>query len=467
MNYIIPTKIKKVLFVHLLILFICLIQFSVLAFVEASIFMVDFMKIEVLCLYLYTIISAKKYLEWTNLYLMFLLTFGVFILSRVILDVFGMYNFEWANKWNNFYFPLKTQIKILTFINLALLFVHLGVLISFFYKRKKVPMLSSYPNLEKVSVYMFFLSFPGLLVKYLIQFKFILQNGYAAVYDGSLKALSYPVWTFGSGSLMEISFCLFLSSKPNKKKFIFISILFFVLKIADVLKGGRSKLFLPIFFIAWIYFSFYASRKLSIKKGVIYGLIGILISQSILIFRDSNNVVAETGEFFVTIFFAQQGISLLVLSYMIFYKASFINTGLPYLFYPLTLFASPGGQSYEYVQNTNSLGHKLTYFLSPDGYLNGEGIGSSFLGELYDLGLVGFVLGCTIIGVFISYYEYICKHSRVWLLISLYIVQVIVYMPRASILPNVKDIIIVIISYFILHFIITYWPWRTKGLTIK
>jgi len=398
---------------------------------------------------------------------MFLLTFGVFVLSRVILDVFGMYNFEWANKWNNFYFPLKIQVKILTFLILALLFVHLGVLMSFFYKRKKVPLLSSYPNLEKIALYMFFLSFPGLLVKYLIQFKFILQNGYTAVYDGSLKALSYPIWTFGAGSLMEISFCLFLSSKPNKKKFIFISVLFFVLKIADVLKGGRSKLFLPIFFITWIYFSFYSQRKLSIKKGLIYGLIGILISQAILIFRDSNNVIAESGEFFVTIFFAQQGISLLILSYMIFYKASFINTGLPYLFYPFTLFSSSSGQSYEFVQNTTSLGHKLSYFLSPSGYLNGEGIGSSFLGELYDLGIVGFILGSFTIGVFISYYEYICKHSRIWLLLSLYIVQVIVYMPRASILPNAKDIIVVLISYFILHFIISYWPWRGEKLTTR
>lgn len=68
-------------------------------------------------------------------------------------------------------------------------------------------------------------------------------------------------------------------------------------------------------------------------------------------------------------FFSQQGVSLLVFAYMIFYKSTFVNTGLPYILYPLSLTSTFEGQSMEFVEQTNSLGHRLTYFLAPDAYL--------------------------------------------------------------------------------------------------
>ena len=71
-------------------------------------------------------------------------------------------------------------------------------------------------------------------------------------------------------------------------------------------------------------------------------------------------------------FFSQQGVSLLVFAYMIFYKSTFVNTGLPYILYPLSLTSTFEGQSMEFVEQTNSLGHRLTYFLAPDAYLGGE-----------------------------------------------------------------------------------------------
>lgn len=455
--------IKRIILIQIILILLLSIELFIFNVFKAEQIFVEILKYELLIIYIYSILSIKKYFKWTNLYLIFLLTLGAFIFSRIFLDILGMYNFYWANKWRDFFFPLNTQITTLTLLIISLLFIQLGVLLSYFRKREERDELKTYPALERLSIFLFFLSSPGIFIKYIIQLKFILQNGYMAVYNGALANLKYPFWTFGSGTLMEISYCLFLSSKPNKKKFLIISTLFFLLKIIDVLKGGRSKLFLPILFIAWFYYQFYSTSTIKFKKIIIYSFLGIIVSQFILKFRDSNNVIIDNGESFITIFFAQQGISLLVLSYMIFYKSSFINNGLPYILYPLTIFSSTGGQSHDFIKHTISLGHKLTYFLSPQGYLQGQGIGSSYLGELYDLGLIGFVFGSLVIGIFISYYEYIMKYSRIWLVLCLYIVQTIIYMPRASILPNAKDLITLLIVYFMIDFILkTYF--KSQGI---
>ena len=89
----------------------------------------------------------------------------------------------------------------------------------------------------------------------------MLEHGYLAVYDGTIANLKYPIWTTGAISIFEFSYCLFLASKPSKKKFFIISSIFFALRIADVLKGGRSKLFLPIIFLLWYYYSFYSEQQ--------------------------------------------------------------------------------------------------------------------------------------------------------------------------------------------------------------
>jgi len=442
--------VKKELF-HFILLIVALIA-ELLFFntVQSTQVIINILKFELLFLYIYVLKTAKTHLQWTSIYMFFLFFLGVFEFSRVFLDILGLYHFEWANKFKDFYFPKKTQVQILSYLILSLAFIHLGFYFSFFKKRNIRSELKPELKLGKIALILFIISFPGIFVKYLIQFKFILKNGYVAVYNGELNHLTYPIWTYGAGTLMVISFCIFLASKPTKRKFLIVSALFFLLKTADVLKGGRSKLFLPIIFIVWYYFMFYSDKKLKIWKIVVFVILGIAISQFILLSRNSNNVAYGSDILFIKLFFAQQGISLLVLGYMIYYKNSFVHHGLPYILYPLTVWGKLKGQTYEFVQHTLSLGHKLTYFLSPPAYLSGQGIGSSYLGELYDLGIVGFVLGSFIIGYFIIYFESKVRYNRIWLVLSFFIVESIVYMPRASIFPDINNIIVVLMAYFVL-----------------
>ena len=161
----------------------------------------------------------------------------------------------------------------------------------------------------------------------------------------------------------------------------------------------------------------------------------IILSQVLLEFRRGDVDTGYDSDLFM-MFFSQQGVSLLVFAYMIFYKSTFVNTGLPYILYPLSLTSTFEGQSMEFVEQTNSLGHRLTYFLAPDAYLGGEGVGSSFLGEFWDLGLIGFLLMSFLAGYIIRYFEKSVRNTRVIMFLAFILVPNIVYMPRASFFPH-------------------------------
>lgn len=409
---------------------------------------INLLQYELLIIYVWSIYSAVKEAGFFNLYVIFLFTLGLFLYSRIFLDILGLYEWYWATKWSDFYFPAHTQYRILSFLIYTLFFTHLGVLLGRCYLSYRQIQFSYSPFLDKCSTVLFFMAVPGTFTKYLIELKFILSKGYLAVYDGTLNNLTYPLWTTGAGTLMESAYCLFLASKPTKKKFFMISTIFFMLKIVDVMKGGRAKLFLPVIFLSWYYYSFFKNTtSVSFKKVLLFGLGGILIAQILVQFRMGNDVVIDNMGNLLTFFFAQQGVSLLVLGYIIYYEPFFVNQGAPYILYPLVFWDSFHGQTVDYAQSTISLGHKLTYFLSSEAYLNGEGVGSSHIAEFWDLGWIGAMLMCLMLGYGIRYFEKIVRESRVVMYLAFIIVPTIVYMPRASFFPSLKEVLVSLLIY--------------------
>lgn len=210
---------------------------------------VTVLKYELLLFFIWSLITATHEGGSFNLYVLFLLMLCVFIYSRIFLDLFGLFDWAWADKYNDFIFPLDTQFQILVLLTFSLLFMQYGCFSGRAFLKYKTISFDYSPYLNKISIWLFLLSTPGTFTKYIIQFRTVLEHGYLSVYDGTINSLSYPFWTTGAISIFEFSYCLFLSSKPTKKKFFIISSIFFLLRIADVLKGGRSKLFLPVIFL--------------------------------------------------------------------------------------------------------------------------------------------------------------------------------------------------------------------------
>lgn len=401
--------------------------------------------------YVRVFLNILRNYGFKSVFVFFIFNFGVFLYSRVFLDFLGFVDFGWANKWNYFLFSNEVKFELLFLLCFSFQLIYLGYKLPIKSKIKSIRVLNL-PRLELYAIIIFLLSCPGLIYKYFLQFKFVLANGYLSLYNGAIQSVKYPFWTYGSGFLVEMSFAVFLASMPKKRTYLIYSSIFMLLQVLDVLKGGRSKLFLPLMFVIWFYYKFYAkSFKVNLPKLIFYGVALILVSQALLMFRDSNNVVFELGSFssLFVIFFEQQGVSLLVPGYLIHYKTEFINESLPYILYPLNIFDNFSVQSIEYVRQTLSLGSKLTYFLAPEDYLDGQGIGSSYIAELYDLGYWGVFIGSMILGVLFNKFDKLILSNRYIVFLSYIFFESIAYMPRASFFPSLKVVLSASVIYLL------------------
>jgi hypothetical protein cdivTM_06027 len=129
-------------------------------------------------------------------------------------------------------------------------------------------------------------------------------------------------------------------------------------------------------------------------------------------------------------FLFSQGVSYLVLGYTINFKHNIVGHGsYPYILQGLLGFQP---QSLETLETTNSLADRLTYYLNSGAYLKGEGIGSNYIAEMYDLGYIWLIIISILLGIAIIKYEKYVVKNRFLLLTSYYFIPNLFYIPRGS-----------------------------------
>ena len=424
-------KHNKVLFLifHVFVIMFVLILTNIFTAGENSDSM-KFLEAVLLVLYIYTILTAKIYLDWLNSYMIFLYTLFLFNFTRVFLDIIGYRTFGWATKFANYYFYYSIRNEILEVFILILLFTHLGFAVSIL-NEKELHLgvkLETRPFFTQTGIILFLISLPGILAKMLIQLRLILRVGYEAYYTGVLKNIDYPAFTKGSGTIMTIGFLIFLISIPSKKKFISIGSLYLLVKLIDSMKGARSVFLTQLLFIMWYYYKVYGTK---IKFGTVIKLgVFTMVFSQILVSVRSKKVFSLDLINGIFDFLHSQGVSYLVLGYLIQFK-DYIHESktYPYILQGLFGFAP---QSAETLNTTNSLADRLTYYLNPGAYLRGEGIGSNYIAEFYDLGYVWLIIGSILLGYIIIKYEKYVTKSRYMLLVSAYFIPNLFYIPRGS-----------------------------------
>ena len=336
--------------------------------------------------YVYTFVTAKIYLDWLNSYMIFLYTSFLFNFTRVFLDVVNYKEFGWATKFANYYFFYEVRQEIIIVFLIVLLCTHLGFFIGILnedeIELKGGITLASNNLYSNVGLTLFIISLPALAYKMFIQLKVILQAGYEAYYTGILKGVEYPFFTKGSGTVMTIGFLIFLISIPTKKKFLTVSGLYLMVKLLDSFKGARAIFLTQLLFIMWYYAKVYGIK---IKAKTMVKLVGFtMIFSQVLVSIRSKKIFSFDLIKTVYDFLFSQGVSYLVLGYTIDLKDKIVGIG-PYPYILQGLFGFQP-QSPETLLQTNSLADKLTYELNPTAYLKGEGIGSNYIAEMYDLG---------------------------------------------------------------------------------
>ena len=388
--------------------------------------------------YIYTFFTAKIYSDWLNSYMIFLYTLFLFNFTRVFLDIVGYKEFGWATKFANYYFFYDVRIEIINVFLLVLLFTHLGFFIGIINETESE--MKSRVTLKNRKIYtdfgmfLFIIALPAL--------------AYKAYYTGILKGVDYPFFTKGSGTIMTIGFLIFLISVPSKKKFLTVSSLYLMVKLLDSFKGARAIFLTQLLFIMWYYAKVYGIK---IKMKTMGKLVGFtVIFSQLLVSVRSKKVFSLDLINTVYNFLFSQGVSYLVLGYTIDFKSRIVGQGpYPYVFQGIFGFKP---QSLETLTTTNSLADKLTYLLNPTAYLKGEGIGSNYIAEMYDLGYLWIIIISVLLGIFIVKYEKYVVKNRFLLLTSYYFIPNLFYIPRGSFFGEalIKNMIMLISVYVLI-----------------
>jgi oligosaccharide repeat unit polymerase len=347
-------------------------------------------------------------------YILYLLAFGVFMMSRVFLDTFGVENafFDvatWANDWSFFSQPI--QFEMLNALIFFLLFASLGALSVFYlssglYENRSIKEATPIMLAVRRLGFALFIAFTIPYLIYLYQaVKYVMENGYLAVYlNESATSVTNPFLRISDDFCIAGLF-LYLSTFPSGKKYKF-AIIFYIFTLLIMLgTGGRTATFTQIFaFIVYL-----GLRGLRIdKRRIIYfsltvcGL--IYTAQIVNDFRDKGfeGLVSDSESDIpiaqlVQTFFWQQGTSIQTIGRTIEH-ADDVTNGWLYFYGPITdnlrknpvaeslNFGIPQGQVAETVKKSYSWSDKLSYIVAPKYYLSGHGMGSSAIAESYIFG---------------------------------------------------------------------------------
>ena len=293
--------------------------------------------------------------------------------------------------------------------------------------------------IRRLSQLFYFLSYGFYLYIILHRTLFILRTSYIDSYVGYDHNISFLVSSIGA--MAPHFFYLFLATLPSKKKTYPLIILQLIYGVVSLFTGRRTEFMLIVLFILFYFvFRHYydKGKEVWINKRIV---IGSLLAVPFLIiflflfhfFRNGMDIENLSIKDILFGFFQQQGFSSSLLRLSLF-RQDLLRDDVYYSFYGLVkftrtnsligLFYNPEyGFSYlknsvEFAQNGNSLAHSLSYIALQSGYLQGRGVGSCYIAELFhDFGYLGISIGSTIYGLMIGFINFLwmrVKTYNIW-----------------------------------------------------
>ena len=332
-----------------------------------------------------------------------------------------------------------------------------------FRKKDNLDIIIKYEKFYLLGRTLLITSLPFMLLLLFIQIKYILDNGYLSIYNGSLQQIQYPVpFLSFSSYLFYFGYYFICASKCDRKKFNLYSFIYIAFSVLDSLKGGRFSLVLSIFFYLWYSYIIY-DVKYKLKIFIIPFIILLLFVNFLTINRDSNrdnsnNQIITTTAAII----ASQGRSTQLFSLYLENKVSVHQYGTllitsnllwPYLKirYPDIDFNSQNTQS---LQVSNNFKDIITYVLNPNYFLDGGGMGGTYIVELFELGFLFTILFSILFGVFIHLFSNKYVFTYFGGFISFFIFQYVFIMPRAEALPNILTFIKLFFVFFFLNLLL-------------
>ncbi|MDA3052020.1 O-antigen polysaccharide polymerase Wzy family protein [Campylobacter sp. JMF_01 NE2] len=439
------------LFVDFIFLFLITSQYLLnIGYSETYFRILEFQNI---FLSLYAITTIYKINNnWFSLEILFIGCFNIFLNMRNILNFFFPDLYEAYNesaRLTNFIFSNSTFIELNFMLLFTMLSIHIGMLLGFAKYNKfanmSIPKANYIFNL-KLGYIIFFIGLFAYLAKMMIYIKIYFTMGYEAIYlDNSTP------WIISLlDNLFLLGFIFIMINKIEKRKAKIFFIIFVLLSMVGLISGARAKAFLYILNALWLYSTVY-SYKIKFKTLFLF-VVSLFLLASIIQLLRHNDTISFSGIFSI---FYSLGVSVLVNGFVIEFKENFTETVSQYtgfLLNPLIgLFNAITGNYMPQDERIGtihqSLADALSYFLFPDKFLAGHGLGSSFVAEIWLFGggsMISVVIFSLILGFFISFVQNKLIYTKYGLFVAANIVMYILFANRNNYLT--------IFTFFVLMF---------------
>lgn len=394
---------------------------------------------------------------------MFLISFGVVIMSRPVIGIFfPEFNIGFGT-WVYWGDAPEEYVRQ----SLLLIIVFLMATVFFYFLNSKVSIIKSNEEktdllLQKISLWLLMLSFPVYIYRGIFLWNGIEENGYLSTFTGEIKPPLYV--NFGT-AVFQLAYYFFLSSRPRLKTFYYVSFLYLVAAISSLGTGQRTEFVTSVLFFLFVSY-FYNYNRFSFKKIIILGGALVLTSMVVNAFRLNESPV-DALKLGLIEFFWGQGNTFFTLVGTLENRSQF-NT-FEGLFFPNKLISCDlmpyftGEFCNNSVSAASTVGvwwQKLTYILDPDLFGQGGGLGGSIIPSLYlifnfedfYLSLFFFFIVSLIFWKFVVFLHDV-NDSKVYMRVyKLFALNSIIFIPRGgldALIPHPRFLIVGFFIYLI------------------
>lgn len=410
----------------------------------------------------FEIVEKAKEFYKNIAYILFLISFFVFLQGRYLVSIIFT-----RTMLTEFSAEIATHINLS--IMISLLSLHFGYLIAHKVKftvrgygqANPLTVDNNYSNKGgnkiDVSLYLFYASAFFAVVSQLDIFFFVRNYSYVEYYLTYSSHVPRLLQVFGN--MYVVFFIIFLCTYPPKEKCRIPIIVFVIISVLVLLTGDRGGMIQNIsILVVYCLWRQKNEGEMWIKPRTIF--LAVLLSPVIMAllsffvyFREGLDVGALTFGAQLQRFLSISGRSANVLGYAIenqnrFPKQFYTFGGLiDYIKYnPISSalfgFSKPAPQTVEFAMNMHSFDSALSYFVYPQTYFNGHGIGSSYLAEVfYDFGYIGIVIISIIYSAMLNKCETIGTNSILKRSLMLLLIRGLYYAPRGPALIPITNIL--------------------------
>ncbi len=295
------------------------------------------------------------------------------------------------------------------------------------------------------------------------------------------------------GNYLFLGFALlFLAKKTSKLDMWIVMAMFFIIQGGMNLLAGRRIMFVQtVLFFIWyvIMYKKYYLKRLKLRYLVLLVAFGVAMMLFLYFIEAVRENKENTNGIWGVLkkFMTSTGGSDSVIANTIDKKEYFSKSPLVYFFAPLveTFTANPvirkAGeffglppyvaypQGLEHLAQTNSFSHWISYIVSPDLYLKGHGMGTSYIAELwFAFGVGGVLVASLLLGVIVKQISRLDKSDNMYKnALKMFFAYQLLSLPRSSTLGWTSGLLYVGISFAIFKCLSWLFTYSKTALQIE